>query len=140
MRLWLLLLALMAPALILGKDTGDTAIRAVLERQVDAWNRGDIPAFISHYSQNCTFVGTHVTEGRAALEQRYRQTYSTPAAMGRLTFTDLKIKKIGARVAIVTGAFHLRRSGEGGGDKTGIFSLVFERQGAAWRIVLDHTS
>ena len=57
------------------------------------------------------------------------RTIPTPAAMGHLTFTDLKIKKIDSRVAIVTGAFHLQRASAGGGDKSGFFSLVLERQG-----------
>ena len=118
----------------------DSAIRGVLQEQVEDWNRGDITAFVLGYAENCTFVGTAVTEGRAHVEERYRRNYSSPAAMGHLTFSDLKIKKIDNRVSLVTGAFHLQRSVEGGGDKSGIFSLVFERQRGHWRIVLDHTS
>jgi len=140
MRFGLLLLALAMPALVLGEDGADSAIRTVLDKQVEAWNRGDIPAFVASYAENCTFVGKEVSEGRAAVEARYHRTYPTPAAMGHLAFTDLKIKRIDARVAVVTGAFHLQRSGEVGGDKAGIFSLVFERQGDVWRIILDHTS
>ena len=140
MKLGFVLLALLAPALILAEDGAGTSIRAVLDKQVEDWNRGDIPAFVQSYAENCTFVGTSVVEGRGGVEERYRRTYPTPAAMGQLAFSDLKIKKIDNRVAVVTGAFHLRRSGDGGGDKNGIFSLVFERQGTVWRIVLDHTS
>jgi len=140
MRFGLLLLALMAPALVVGKDSAETAIRGVLDKQVEDWNRGDIQAFVLSYSQNCTFVGTAVTEGRAGVEQRYRQTYPTPDAMGHLSFSELKIKKIDGRTAIVTGAFHLVRSGAAGGDKGGKFSLVLQRESGVWRIILDHTS
>jgi uncharacterized protein (TIGR02246 family) len=140
MRFALLWLALLAPALVVGKDAAETAIRGVLDKQVDDWNRGDIAAFVLSYAENCTFVGTGVTEGRAGVEQRYRQSYPTPDAMGHLTFTDLKIKKIGGRQVVVTGAYHLHRDAPGGGDKNGLFSLVFKREGRAWRIVLDHTS
>ncbi len=139
MRFSLLLLALSAPAWIFAAD--DTAaIHAVLDKQVADWNRGDIPAFVQSYAENCTFVGKTVVEGRAGVEERYRHTYPTPAKMGHLTFTDLKIKKMDNRVAIVTGAFHLQRAVTDGGDANGIFSLVFERQGGVWRILLDHTS
>ena len=139
MRFAVLFLALaLAPTLVNAAE--DTAIRAVLDKQVDDWNRGDIAAFVQSYSENCAFVGKTIVEGRAGVEARYRQNYPTPVAMGHLSFTDLKIKKIDDRVAVVTGAFHLQRSGEAGGDKSGIFSLVLERQTGVWRIVLDHTS
>ena len=139
MRFAVLFLALaLAPTLVHAAE--DTAIRAVLDKQVDDWNRGDIPAFVQSYSENCAFVGKTIVEGRAGVEARYRQNNPTPVAMGHLSFTDLKIKKIDDRVAVVTGAFHLQRSGEAGGDKSGIFSLVLERQTGVWRIVLDHTS
>ena len=139
MRFAVLFLALaLAPTLVHAAE--DTAIRAVLDKQVDDWNRGDIAAFVQSYSENCAFVGKTIVEGRAGVEARYRQNYPTPVAMGHLSFTDLKIKKIDDRVAVVTGAFHLQRSGEAGGDKSGIFSLVLERQTGVWRIVLDHTS
>jgi uncharacterized protein (TIGR02246 family) len=134
---WALLLA---PALAAGEDRVETAIRGVLQKQVEDWNRGDIAAFVLGYAEKCTFVGTAVTEGRAHVEERYRRAYTSPAAMGHLTFSDLKIRKIDNHVALVTGAFHLQRATEGGGDKSGIFSLVFERQRGHWRIVLDHTS
>lgn len=112
----------------------------MLQKQVEDWNRGDVTAFVQSYAENCTFVGTGVTEGRARVEERYRRTYASPTAMGHLAFSDLKIRKIHGGVAVVTGAFHLQRSTEGGGDKNGIFSLVFERKSGIWRIALDHTS
>ena len=102
MRFGLLLLGLMAPALVLAAQ--DSAIQAVLDKQAVDWNRGDISAFVQSYAENCMFLGKTVVEGRAGVEGRYRQRYSTPAAMGHLTFTDLKIKKIDSRVAVVTGA------------------------------------
>jgi len=135
---WLVPFVLLVPAFVFAAE--DTAIRAVLDKQVEDWNHGDISAFVQSYAENCAFVGKSVVEGRAGVEDRYRRNYPTPAAMGHLTFTDLKIKKIGTKVALVTGAFHLQRSEADGGEKNGIFSLVLERQGGVWRIVLDHTS
>ena len=135
-----LILLLLLPAFGGTEDAVDHQVRAVLDKQVSDWNRGDIPAFVQSYAEHCTFIGKSLAEGRAAVEERYHRTYSTPAAMGHLTFTDLKIKKIDNRVAIVTGAYHLQRVIDGGGDASGLFSLVFERQSGVWRIILDHTS
>lgn len=126
------------PGFVLADD--QSAIHAVLDRQVEDWNRGDITAFVETYAEDCTFVGKTVSEGRAAVEARYRTNYPNSEAMGHLAFTDLKIKKIDDYVALVTGAYHLARSAAAGGDKSGIFSLVLERRPAGWRIVLDHTS
>jgi ketosteroid isomerase-like protein len=42
--------------------------------------------------------------------------------------------------AVVTGHFHLTRSAAGGGDASGVFSLVFEKKPTGWKIILDHTS
>jgi len=139
MRFGLLILALLASPLVFAADDAD-AIRAVLDKQVADWNRGDIPAFVQSYAENCTFVGKTVVEGRAGVEERYHRNYPNAAAMGQLTFSELKIKKIDDRVAIVTGAFHLQREKTAGGDANGIFSLVFERRSGIWRIMLDHTS
>jgi uncharacterized protein (TIGR02246 family) len=137
MRCAFLLLVFLMPGLV---GAQDSAIRAVLDKQANDWNRGDIPAFVQTYADDCTFLGKTVVEGRAGVAERYRQNYSTPAAMGHLTFTSLKIKKIDSRVAVVTGEYHLQRPELEGGDKSGAFSLVLQRRGSVWRIVLDHTS
>ena len=93
----------------------DTAIRAVLDKQVEDWNRGNIPAFVQTYAESCTFVGKTVVEGRAGVEARYRQNYPTAAAMGHLTFTDFENKadrrsrRIGHRAV----SFAAERGGRG---------------------------
>jgi ketosteroid isomerase-like protein len=64
--------------------------------------------------------------------------------MGQLEFSDLDVRMLGPEHdpahAVVTGHFHLTRSQAGGGDASGIFSLVFERKPSGWKIILDHTS
>ena len=42
--------------------------------------------------------------------------------------------------AIVIGKFFLTRTKAGGGDTTGIFTLVFRKTRQGWKIILDHTS
>lgn len=119
-----------------------SAIRQVLDEQVAAWNRGDIPAFMQGYdhSPDLQFVGKSVVHGYDAVLDNYKKNYGHGEAMGKLTFSDLEITPIDAQVATVTGHFHLTRTTAGGGDAQGIFSLVFRHTAAGWRIVLDHTS
>jgi ketosteroid isomerase-like protein len=66
--------------------------------------------------------------------------YSGKEKMGELTFDDLQITSLDAHFATVTGRFHLIRNAASGGDAQGIFSLVFEKTGGGWKIILDHTS
>ena len=117
-------------------------IRQVLDDQVAAWNRGDIPAFMDGYdkSESTTFISATVTKGHAQVLANYLKRYPTPEKMGVLKFTDLEIKLLGADYASVIGRFHLDRSTEAGGEASGIFTLVFHRTAQGWKVILDHTS
>ena len=127
-------------AVFAGAQAPDAAIRAVLDKQAADWNRGDVNAFLTTYDDNATFVGAEVSHGAAQVRERYRKRYPTPAAMGRVSFSDLQIRLLGDRHAYVIGKWHLTRSAEGGGDAGGIFTLVMENRGGVWRIILDHTT
>ena len=118
----------------------ESQIKGVLNTQIEAWNRGDIPTFVTTYADDCIFIGKKMTQGRAQLLDRYRKTYPTAAAMGHLTFNSLAVHMLDGNVALVTAEWHLERSPEGGGAVGGLFSLVFRRQNGLWKIVLDHTS
>ncbi len=116
------------------------AIRKVLDTQQGAWNRGDIPAFLEGYwnSPDLTFSGANGTvRGYSGLLERYRKTYPDATAMGRLEFSDLEIRSLGADAALVLGKWHLTRTI---GDVGGVFTLVLQRFPAGWRIIHDHTS
>jgi uncharacterized protein (TIGR02246 family) len=115
-------------------------IERVLETQADLWNRGDVDSFVSYYAEDCTYVGKQVLMGRDKLLERYKKTFSSPAAMGKLTFSNLVIHPLDASVATVTGNWHLERTTDGGGPVGGVFSLVFQQHGNTWQIALDHTS
>ncbi len=123
-------------------SASQTAIRNVLDAQVAAWNRGDITSFMQGYKDSpaTTFVGKTVRHGYATILDRYRTMYGGKEKMGELSFTDLEITPLDAHIAAVTGHYHLTRSATAGGDAQGLFSLVFEKTGSGWKIILDHTS
>jgi uncharacterized protein (TIGR02246 family) len=120
----------------------EAAIRGVLNTQVDAWNRGDVVAFMRGYkdSPSTTFVGKTVQHGYAQILARYQKAFAGKEKMGQLTFSELEVNQFDPHFALVTGRFHLARSEAGGGDAAGIFSLVFEKTRGGWKIILDHTS
>jgi ketosteroid isomerase-like protein len=118
-----------------------TAIETMLDRQADAWNRGDLVEFVSYYAPLCTLVGTEITETtRSQVLAHYKEKYPSRGAMGKLTFSDLSIHLLNRDVATVTAHWHLDRNTKSGGATGGVFSLVCQLSARGWQIVLDHTS
>jgi ketosteroid isomerase-like protein len=115
-------------------------IRSVLRAQQDAWNRGDIDAFMNGYarSRSTIFVSEDtVRRGWETVRARYRKKYSDRAKMGLLTFSDLEIASLGPDAAVVLGRWKLKRAQD---QPHGRFTLIFRRLPEGWRIVHDHTS
>jgi uncharacterized protein (TIGR02246 family) len=133
---------LMLAALQLMAATPEQQIRAVLDTQVAAWNRGDIPGFMDGYdkSESTTFVGAAITKGHAQVLANYEKRYPTREKMGTLKFSDIEIRKLGPDYASVLGRYHLDRSADAGGEASGIFTLIFHKTAQGWKIIQDHTS
>lgn len=129
-------------ALPLLAASGEQPIRQVLDAQVAAWNRGDIPGFMEGYdkSDSTTFVGATITKGHAQVLANYLKRYPSRESMGVLKFTGLDIRMLGSDYAVVIGNFHLDRRAQAGGETSGIFTLLFHKTSQGWRIILDHTS
>ncbi|MGB8507976.1 MAG: nuclear transport factor 2 family protein [Pyrinomonadaceae bacterium] len=122
------------------KEKDVAAVRAVIEAQQAAWNRGDIEGFMDGYAreETTTFVsGDSVTHGWQTVLDGYRKRYDSRAKMGTLTFDDLDFKPLSEFYVMVTGRWHLAREGD---TPHGRFTLIFRRTLKGWRIVHDHTS
>ena len=114
-------------------------IRAVMNEQAAAWNKGDIPGFMRGYwnSDKLVFVGSTVTRGWQPTLDRYKKSYDSREKMGMLTFSDLEIDVISKDAAVVLGSWSLARAGD---NPHGKFTLIFRKFKDGWRIVHDHTS
>lgn len=115
-------------------------VRAVLDAQAAAWNRGDIDAFMDGYARSptTTFVsGDEVTRGWQTVRDRYAKKYDNREKMGTLTFSEVEITPLGDDAALVLGSWSLQRKDD---RPHGKFTLLFRRLPEGWRIVLDHTS
>ena len=122
------------------KAKSEAAIRAVIEMQATAWNRGDVEAYMDGYdrSPNTEFVGgDSITRGWQQVLDRYKQRYDSREKMGTLTFSDLEITVLSGDAALVLGRWHLKRAND---EPHGTFTLLFRKTKAGWRIVHDHTS
>ena len=133
-------LALSSSTVAQKADSNEAAIRAVLDAQAAAWNRGDVEAYMDGYdrSPKTEFVGADsITRGWQEVLDRYKQKYDTREKMGTLTFSDLEINILSGDAALVLGRWRLKRASD---EPHGTFTLLFRKTKAGWRIVHDHTS
>jgi ketosteroid isomerase-like protein len=117
----------------------EAQIRAVLDMQTAAWNRGDIDTFMTGYwhSEETEFLGANGNaHGWQAVLDRYHHSYPDRKTMGTVSFSDLEIHVTCRDAAYVVGKFHLVRESD---QPSGVFSLDFRKFPEGWRIVLDHT-
>ena len=115
-------------------------IQSVLSAQQDAWNRGDIDAFMNGYAQSASTVFVsedEVRRGWETVRERYRVKYSDRAKMGTLSFSDIEVTMLSPDAAVVLGRWRLKRAND---EPHGRFTLIFKRLPEGWRIVHDHTS
>ncbi len=121
------------------QSADESAIRAKMKEQVNAWNRGDINAFMQTYwqSDSLVFIGSKTTYGWKATLESYKQHYVDTVAMGKLSFKLLQLRPLSAEYYFVIGEWHLKRTA---GDVGGSFTLLFRKIKGNWLIVVDHSS
>jgi uncharacterized protein (TIGR02246 family) len=137
------------PVLLLGllsvtarAEDVSSAIQHTMQAQTEAWNRGDVDGFMAAYkqSEDTTYIGKQIAHGYQHIRAHYKEHYTSPDVMGKLSFSELSVRSLGEKFAVVTGKFALARSTAGGGPDEGVFSLIWEKTSDGWRIILDHTS
>ena len=137
-RVALLAVIALAPV-VRADDAAD--IQKVLDDQVAAWNKGDLPGFMLGYwnSKDLTFVsGKDATRGWQETLDRYKKRYQAEGKeMGKLAFSDLEVRELAPGVALVTGRWQLTLSKETVGGR---YTLIFKKLADGWRIIHDHTS
>jgi len=118
----------------------ETAILAAMEKQELAWNAGDIRTFMETYwrDDSLLFVGGGgPVYGWQQTLDRYLTTYPDTAAMGKLRFDILEIRRLAPDRCFVLGKWQLTRTI---GDASGHFTLLFEKIDDEWLITVDHSS
>ncbi len=119
----------------------EDAIEDVIQRQAEAWNRGDLEGFMEGYLKGPELVftsGSQVRRGWQITYEKYKQRYGTsPETMGNLRFSDLEVHPLGEDSAWVLGRWDLSGAA---GEAGGIFTLVMQRVDDHWLVVHDHTS
>lgn len=116
-------------------------VRAVIEDQANAWNKGDLEGFMKGYwnSKDLTFYsGKDKKLGWQETLERYKKRYQGDGKeMGKLTFSELEIQLISTDHAIVKGRWKVEMKKE---TIDGLFTLFMKKFPEGWRIIHDHTS
>ena len=138
--LFLSILLLLTGNFLFAQSKDEAIIRAALEEQRMAWNTGNIQRFMGTYwqSDSFMFIGkSGVTYGWQNTLNNYKKGYPDTAAMGKLKFDILEVKRLSVMYFFVVGKWHLTRSI---GDVGGHFTLLFKKVKDKWVIIQDHSS
>lgn len=138
----LLLLILFFTSITLAQNIEQekSRIYKVLQDQLDAWNAGDIPGYMSGYLQSDSLEfagGKNITYGWKNTLERYQRSYSTREKMGLLSFEILRCEILSTEYAYVTGKWKIKRAEDEAG---GTFTLLWKKVNGRWLIISDHSS
>ncbi len=117
----------------------EQAIRNILDAQTQAWNKGDLEAFMKGYwkSDSLVFIGSKgLTYGYETVLNNYKKGYPTPEKMGELIFNIRQVTRLNDHYFVI-GQWTIKRTG---GDVSGHFSLIWKKIDGEWKIIADHSS
>lgn len=120
------------------KDT--EAVKSLMNKQQEAWNKFDIEGFMEHYWKNDSlkFIGkSGLTYGWQKTLDNYKKSYPNADAMGKLTFNLNSVEQLSKTSVYVIGKWSLDRKEKSVG---GYFTLLWKKINGKWVIVADHTS
>ncbi len=137
---YLLLIFFIISSTATAQSKDELSIRSAMAEQLAAWNSGNINRFMQTYwqSDSLMFIGkSGVTHGWQKTLENYKKNYPDTAAMGKLDFNILEVKRLSVLYFFVVGKWHLTRSV---GNIEGHFTLLFKKIKNNWVIVTDHSS
>jgi ketosteroid isomerase-like protein len=137
----LLVLVVLFSVPVIAQKAEQDSIRAILQKQVQSWNCGDLKGFMKGYWENDSlmFIGKKgIAYGYQETLANYRKSYPDMDQMGELKFDLINIELLNSDAAFVIGKWSLKRQKVG--DLAGHFSLLLKKINGQWVIVSDHSS
>jgi len=133
---------LAAPTRAASPADAEKGPRAVLNAQVEAWNRGDLEGYMESYWKSpdlVFFSNGQETRGWQATLDRYRTRYQAAGKqMGKLDFPAMDVVSLGRDAALARGRWRLKMPD--GKELTGMTTVILRKRPEGWRIVHDHSS
>lgn len=139
-KLWIVLLFSTVTVQVFAQRNDKAPILKLLEEQRQAWNRGDITAYMQGYlkSDSLVFVGKNGPEyGWDNTLNNYKKSYPDQKAMGYLSFDIKEVRMISSDHAFILGAWQLKREKD---EPKGFFTLLVKKIEGEWKVIADHSS
>ncbi|GAC1313157.1 MAG: hypothetical protein NVSMB24_35920 [Mucilaginibacter sp.] len=121
-----------------GSDLRAKEITTAMDNSANEWNKGNLDAFMNLYDPSATMMMPTGPVGLDAIRSLYEKSYfkgSMPKQ--NLRYTDMKVRFLGKRYALLTGGFVLY--GNGLPERSGRYSLVMVHNKHGWKILHDHS-
>jgi ketosteroid isomerase-like protein len=116
-------------------------ITAAMTKYVKCWNNGDLECFMDGYvnSDKTLFIsGDKFIYGWQNSYDHYKKKYGDDKkGMGHLQIMVEDINPIDSTHSYLTGKWHLTTESK---EYNGVTSLIFEKVGKKWQIILDHSN
>jgi uncharacterized protein (TIGR02246 family) len=112
---------------------------AQFEEARDAWNRGDLEAFLALYAEDATFVdGRRPQRGIAWIRANYAPAFAPGTGRDSLEFKEFTARPLSTTLALVTARYVLYRGAQT--TQSGPFTVIMEERTDGWKILHDHSS
>jgi uncharacterized protein (TIGR02246 family) len=120
-------------------QSDEAAIRAVIQKELDTWNSGDIEGYVNLYapvdSVRMIYNGGEVI-GKENILQFYKKHWPKDR-MGRLEFTDVRLERVSPEYFYTQGHFHVTQAD--GKKVKGRFSGLMKKIDGKWYLYTDHS-
>ena len=129
-------------------DQGTTqAIELLLNAFLEAWNKKDLAAFTSLFTEDAEFtdVVNQTALGRAAIQEQHEFAFKVVMKQATLEMKDFLVREIVADIVMVTANWLVKGSqtpkGQALPDRNGVIQFVMVKDGQQnWKIKLVHNA
>ena len=127
-----------------GTKTEDDAIRAVMDRFMDAWNHHDVHAFAAVFAEDADFTNVQgkSASGRAKIEEFHTRPFATLFKDSHQKYTDIKLRYLRPDIAAVDVHWEMAGATDAQGNprplRHGLLNLIMMKNDGQWQIVVMH--
>ncbi len=117
-------------------------VTKVVLAQERAWNQGDLDAYLKTYKEapETEAILNGPVHGFEAIRNAMHTSFPSRDSMGTLEQSAVEVKELGPNFALALGHYRLLRSRKNGGDAEGIFTEIFEKTDAGWKLVFSENT
>ena len=120
------------------------AIRAVMDRFMDAWNRHDAKAFAAVFAEDADFTNWRGegASGRSKIEEFHAPMFRTIFKNSHQSYVDIKVRFVRPDVGAVDVRWEMTGATDAQGSprppRQGLLNFVMAKNDGEWQIVVMH--